>query len=127
MSNIRIPVIQCEIWIDCSNFDQELMSFEDHQFLSRITERKSRIFEFHSDERATWDTGEMIKTFLEEIPTDAVAFLQKYAHIDSVDSSLSVYIRFGSTAPAFFLSRELLSSIAILGLDIDFDIYSFHE
>lgn len=125
MEDITIPLVQCAIWIDCSKCNPELLTHEDKQFLSRIPKLKNGSFELSSDKCETWDTGETIELFLDELPDDAISFLQKYADSDFINSSLTVPIRFGSTSPSLYLSRKVLDKISMLGLDIDFDIYSF--
>lgn len=62
---------------------------------------------------------------MDELPDDAISFLQKYADSDFINSSLTVPIRFGSTSPSLYLSRKVLDKMSMLGLDIDFDIYPF--
>lgn len=127
MENSMIPLVRCVIWIDCSKCNPELLTYEDKQFLSRIIDRKNGLFEMRSDDCATWDTGEAIELFLEGLKEDAISFLKKYADNDLINSSLSVPIRFGNTSPSLHLSRKILDTISVLGLDIDFDIYSLLE
>lgn len=142
MEDTMIPVVQCVIWIDCSKYNMELLTYEDKQCLIRIpelpiyedrqcsncmTQRKTGIFELRSDNYATWDVGETIEFFLKGLQDDVLSFLRKHVDNDFISSSLSIPIRFGSTPPSLFLSRELLDTISALGLDIDFDLYPFLE